>query len=91
MTRTERLRDLALLVQAMEARAWVYDTETIAAAQQILDAAKNVPEGDAFEHMASTLHALAGRVSTPMGLALAGGYFVVGLFLTSPLWWKAGR
>jgi hypothetical protein len=91
MTRREREEEILLLVQEMERMPWAYPAGYARAAASAYDTLKRLPEGTPFDVQELVIRRLHGAVTLPVGLAIAGGYFVVGLLLTSPLWWKAGR
>jgi hypothetical protein len=92
MTKKEREERALALVLEMDASPILYDPANAAAARQLYDLMRNTPETSdtylAYEGGISRLH---GRLSFPASLGMAGGFFAVGLLLTSPLWWGGGR
>lgn len=91
MTRREAEEEILLLVQEMERSTFVHDEAVVRAARSAFDTLKRLPEGAPWDAQVALIQRLHGSISRPAGAFMALGYFAVGLLITSPLWWKAGR
>lgn len=91
MTRREAEEEILLLVQEMERSSFVYDPAVARAARGAFDTLKRLPEGAPWDAQVDVIRRLHGSITWQAGAVMALGYFGVGLLLTSPFWWKAGR